>query len=181
MSDVFQEVSCPNCLNPIDVREHGQHINCDACGSQFILRGHLCPNCGAYHTKEDAICGQCSTPLKRVCRKCHTSNWAGDEYCLNCGTPMDILDVIANQSQMSTADRLHRQRLEARKLKAQEEAAAQKRMEELMAIEEKRQAQLRERLAKQKQQERTILMAVGGTIAFFLVCLILYAILSSFF
>ncbi|MCI0578618.1 MAG: zinc ribbon domain-containing protein [Chloroflexi bacterium] len=181
MSDeIFQEVACPNCRNPLDVRQgHGKHITCDACGSEFLLRGHLCPNCSAYSNAEQSICGQCGMALTRICGKCRTPNWAGDEYCVQCGSPMDILDILKRQYTHSTAERLTDQMAEARRLKEIEELASERRMAELMAIEEQRQIELRRRLAQQKQQERTLLVLVFGAIALFLVVLVIYALISG--
>ena len=36
-NEFLTEIACPNCLAPIDVRQHGQHVTCDACSSQFLL------------------------------------------------------------------------------------------------------------------------------------------------
>ena len=172
------EIACPNCLNPIDVREHGRHVTCDACRSQFILQAHLCARCGAYHHEDEVICGECSAPLSRVCRKCQTVNWAGDEYCLKCGTVMDILDLLAQNQSGYTADRLTRQMEQARELRTAEEAASQKRMAELMAIEEERRASLRQRQLERKAEERRLFLLMGGLGALVLLLLALYLMWS---
>lgn len=177
-NELLTEVACPNCRNPIDVREHGRHVTCDACGSEFVLRGHLCPNCSAYNEEEAAVCGQCSTALKRICRKCNTVNWAGDEYCHQCGNAMDILDFIAGNHAMRTADRLLEQRHRAREIQAIEEQDSTRRMEELMAIENERQIELRRRMQKQRVQERKLFILMGLAIGLFVLVLIIYGILS---
>jgi hypothetical protein len=177
-NELLHEVACPNCQNPIDIREHGRHVTCDACSSQFILRGHLCPNCSTYSDKEEPVCGQCGAALTRICRKCNTPNWAGDEYCVQCGQAMDILDLIANQMAMNTADRLLSQRQQARQLKEIEELASNQRMQEMMAQEEVRQAEIRRRLAIQKKQERKLFMLMGLGIVCFILVLIIYGLFS---
>jgi uncharacterized membrane protein YvbJ len=177
-NQILLEVACPNCRNPIDVREHGRHVVCDACRSQFILQAHFCPQCGAYHQEDEVICGQCSAPLSRVCRKCRTVNWAGDEYCLQCGEAMDIFDILAQNQSSHTADRLTRQMFQARELKALEEAASQKRMAELMALEEERRAALRQRQLERKAEERRLLLIIGGVGAALLFFLLLYLLVS---
>ncbi|MBX3061288.1 MAG: zinc ribbon domain-containing protein, partial [Anaerolineae bacterium] len=103
---MFTEIACPNCLHPIDIRQHGRHVTCDACQSQFVLDGHICPRCNAYHAQEQGFCGECGTPLTRVCQKCRTSNWAGDEYCKQCGAAMDILELLKVNYAQTTADRV---------------------------------------------------------------------------
>lgn len=177
-NELLTEIACPNCRNQIDVREHGRHVTCDACGSQFILRGHLCPNCTTYNEKEAAVCGQCSTPLTRICRKCSTVNWAGDEYCVQCNNAMDILDLIAGNYAMRTADRLLEQRHRARDIQEIEELASNRRMEELMAIENARQKELHRRIQIQKRQERKLFILMGLAIGLFIIVLLFYALLS---
>jgi uncharacterized protein YbaR (Trm112 family) len=175
---LLTEVACPNCLNPIDVREHGRHVTCDACGGHFILRGHLCPNCSTYNEEEASVCGQCGTALTRVCRKCNTRNWAGDEYCKQCNNAMDILDFIAGNQAVRTADRLLEQRHRAREIQEVEEQASARRMAELMEIENERQAEVRRRMRKQKAQERKLFIMMGLGIGLFIIVLIFYAIIS---
>lgn len=177
-NELLTEVACPNCRNPIDVREHGRHVTCDACGSQFILRGHLCPNCSTYNEQEASVCGQCGTALSRICRKCQTRNWAGDEYCRQCHEAMDILDFVAGNYAMKTSDRLLEQRHRAREIQEVEELASNRRMEELMAIENARQAEVRRRLQRQKQQERKLFVLMGLGITLFLIVLIFYGLIN---
>ncbi|MFZ0548472.1 MAG: zinc ribbon domain-containing protein [Candidatus Promineifilaceae bacterium] len=177
-NELLTEVACPNCRNPIDIREHGRHITCDACGSQFILRGHLCPNCNTYNEDEASICGHCGTALTRICRKCNTKNWAGDEYCRECGNAMDILDFISGNYATKTADRLLEQRQRAKAIQEIEEQDSNRRMGELMAIEEARQAEIRRRIQHQKQQERKMFILMGLAIGLFLIILILYALIN---
>jgi hypothetical protein len=177
-NEMLTEVACPNCLNPIDVREHGRHITCDACSSQFILHGHLCPNCSTYNKDEASLCGQCGAALTRICRKCTTVNWAGDEYCRQCNNAMDILDLIAGNYQMKTSDRLLEQRLKAQEIKDLEETASIKRMEEFMAIEKERQDEIRYRLKAQKEIERTGLIIIALIIGSLFIALILLSIIN---
>jgi hypothetical protein len=177
-NELLTEVACPNCRSPIDVREHGRHVACDACGSQYILQGHLCPNCATYNKEEAPLCGRCGTALTRVCRKCTTVNWAGDEYCGNCGNAMDILDFISANYAARTADRLMEERHRAREIQEIEELASNKRMEELMAIEHARQAEVRRRLQAQKKQERKMFILMGLAIGLFAIVLLFYALLS---
>ncbi len=177
-NELLTEVACPNCRNPIDVREHGRHVTCDACSSQFILRGHLCPNCSTYNKEEASLCGQCTAPLTRICRKCATVNWAGDEYCRQCNNAMDILDLIAGNYQMTTSDRLLEQRLRAQEIKDAEETASIERMEAFMAKEQARQAEVQRRLKKQKETERTSFIVMALLIGTLIMALILLSIMN---
>ena len=98
-NSILTEISCPNCLAPINLDGHGSSVTCDACHSNYILEGHLCSHCSAYYKDEVAVCGRCGTPMTRHCLKCHTDNWAGDEYCKKCGSAMDLLDIAAHSHQ----------------------------------------------------------------------------------
>jgi hypothetical protein len=80
---------------------------------------------------------------------------------------------------MATANRLNRQMSQAQAIKVVEEMASSKRMAELLAIEEARQAEIRQRVTKQKEQERKLLIIVFGAVAFFFILLITYAIVST--
>jgi uncharacterized protein YbaR (Trm112 family) len=177
-NELLTEVACPNCRNPIDVREHGRHVTCDACSSQFLLRGHLCPNCASYNVEEASVCGYCSTALTRICRKCTTVNWTGDEYCRQCNNPMDILDLIAGNYAMKTSDRLLEQRHRAREIQAIEEVDSNRRMAELMEIENARQAEVRRRIQAQKKQEQKLFILMGLGIGLFVLILIFYGLIS---
>lgn len=175
---ILEEVACPNCQNPIDVREHGAHVVCDACGSRFILRGRLCPHCNTYHEEERDFCAQCGEPLTRVCRQCGTDNWAGDEYCAACGAALDIFDLLALQDEQVRHAFLEKRRQQIRQLREREEAASAGRREELEAIEAARQAEVNRRLAQQREQERRLLLIVFAGVAVFVVLLVVYAVAS---
>ena len=177
-NEILREVNCPNCLSPIDVREHGQHVRCNACDSQFILAGHLCPQCHAYYDSEVAVCGQCSSPVTRSCAKCSTSNWAGDEYCVNCAASLDIFDVITRRHHEAFNAHRADQRHSIRDLKQKEELDSLKRWEEIMSTEDERQAEIRRRMARRRAQDRRTLMVAAGLIVLFLVVIGAYAILS---
>lgn len=177
-NQILKEVACPDCANAIDVREHGQHITCDACGGHFILQGHLCPQCQTYHDEEAIVCRQCGYALKRACRKCLTANWAGDEYCANCGTAMDILELLNQQYKGATADRLQRQMAMARQLKEEEERASQRRAAEFKALEAERQAEFAARLKEQREKERLLIMLTFGGVTLFVIILVIYVLIT---
>lgn len=175
-NDFLQEIACPNCRYPIDVREHGRHVQCEACSSQFILEGHICPSCFNYHSQEQAFCSRCGAAITRVCRKCHIANWAGDEFCKQCGAALDIFELLHSHATQATAERLQRQMESGRQLKEVEAESSRRRMAELMAMEEERQAELKRRLQKQKQEERLMLALAFGAVAVFILMVVLYVL-----
>lgn len=163
---MLEELVCPNCKNPIDPRDHGKHIMCDACGSHFILDGHFCANCHAYYKEEVAFCQNCGDPMNRVCQKCQTRNWGGDEYCQNCGAALDIFELLHAQTAQTTADRLYEQQKRARGYKEQEKADSAKRMTELMNIEKERQIELARHQQIQNKKDQQLYMMVGAIVIF---------------
>ncbi len=172
-------IDCPSCKSAIILDTTSNEVQCTVCGAGFELRGHLCPACFNYHQHDGTLCISCGTPLTRTCRNCHTANWPGIENCMVCGEPIDILAMISENGKLATARRLNRQMDRAQAIKVAEELASNRRMSEMVAIEEARQAQIRQRLVKQKDQERVLLIVVFGAVAFFFLILIAFAIFST--
>lgn len=172
-------VMCPSCESPITVQIDNQYIQCLVCDGEFELRGHLCPACLTYHVESEGVCQNCGNSLVRICRSCLVTNWSGAETCVRCGQPIDIVNTVAESSAQSTADRLNDQMGQAKSLKEKETRDSNKRMAELMAIEEARQAEIRQRLERQKNQERQLLLVVFSAVVIFLLVLIIFALLSS--
>jgi len=172
MSDALTEIACPNCLNPIDIREHGQHVTCDACHSQFVLSGHICPHCNAYHNEEQAFCRECGEAMTRTCQKCHTINWAGDEYCKQCGAALDIFQLLHIHHSQATSGRLDEQMRNARALKEKELADSERRMEAMLVAERQR---LMEKARRRQEQSKRDQYIIAGIIlaAIFTIFLIL--------
>ena len=136
---LLTEVSCPNCLSPIDFEHHSNNvISCGACRSNFILKGHLCPNCTTYYKEEVDNCGRCGTAMSRTCGKCHTSNWAGDEFCKSCGISMDLIGASIQQFHEQSKQHRKKRLAKMSQMRAQEEALSQKRMAQLQQIEQER-------------------------------------------
>jgi hypothetical protein len=158
---MLTEIACPNCLNPIDIRQYRQYVTCNACGSQFLLAGHVCPSCNAYHQQPQPFCGDCGQALSRVCLKCQTSNWAGDEYCKNCGAAMDIFQLLQKNYAKTTADRLQQQMDSSAEIKATEQKASEQRMARMMADEQERQRDLARRRTAQRQKDQQLFLIVG--------------------
>lgn len=176
---LLQEVACPNCQNPIDIREHGKHITCDACGSHFLLNGHLCPQCNSYHQDEELFCGQCGAALTRTCRRCKASNWSAEETCTQCGAAMDIFDLLSLQHETTRRKAKEEREVEIRALRAQEEVAAVKRMEELREIEEQRRRFISQQLEVRRRQDNRLLLIAVTAIAVFVVLVLAYAVFLS--
>ena len=117
--------------------------------------------------------------MNRVCQKCHTRNWAGDEYCKNCGAAMDIFELLHIQTAQATADRLYAQQKQAREYKEQEKIASEKRMAELMEIEQERQRELTRRHQIQKKKDQQTYLLMGVVLIFALIVVALLVVFTS--
>lgn len=178
-SQTLERIACPNCGRPIDLGRQttsGQQVHCDACGGQFLLRGHVCPYCGAYHEQESQFCRQCGAALTRRCYQCQTINWIGDEYCAHCGAPMDIVDLVIRGHNVETQDRLYANMEEAQALKQQEASASNERLGRMMERERARQEALQQEMQARKEDERKMMQGLLIAVGVMLVIALLIAI-----
>lgn len=177
-SQLLQEVACPNCQYPIDIREHGRHVTCEACNSHFVLQGHLCPYCSSYHKEEALFCRECGAALVRSCGRCATANWAGDEYCAKCGEALDIMDLLTRFQHNSRMELLEKRQEEIRRIRQIEDEATRRRVEELNAIEEARLAELQLHAEQKRAQERKLMLFTAAIIITFVVLVLLTAVVT---
>lgn len=176
--DIF-EIKCPSCSSSMAMEEMSHEVKCHVCGMQISLAGHLCPNCSVYHQTEGVLCLNCGSPMSKVCRSCQTVNWSGSELCLNCNEPIDIIAMVASSDPGATKKRLNRQMESAQAIKMTEQLASNKRMRELLAIEEARQAEIKRQSERQKAQERSLVIIFFGAVFLILMLAVLYAIFSA--
>jgi predicted RNA-binding Zn-ribbon protein involved in translation (DUF1610 family) len=165
-------IHCPSCRNDITVSAKDSKIQCETCDEEILLAGHMCPICSTYHEDDEFVCVRCGTQLSRICQQCRHVNWSGHETCINCGESLEILSQFVSQKGRSTADRLQEHMDDVGQLKQKEEAASVDRMSEMIAIEERRQREIRQRVHRRKQEERRVVIVVGAAIAFFILILI---------
>lgn len=179
-NEIIIQMACPNCLSPIDVREHGRHVVCESCNSQFILQGHLCPSCKTFSRERRGFCGSCGTALERTCRKCETANWAGDEYCVQCGNALDLLDYLAHHDQQEHQRHRTEYNTAVRQARAQSAKLSKERRAQW---EDERRAEVPTlgRRAKQRQQKQFwLVLGLGTTILLlFIFALAIYALSIS--
>lgn len=172
-------IHCPSCRNSISVSATDSSIQCVTCGEEILLAGHMCPICSTYHEDDDFVCVRCGTQLSRVCQQCRHVNWSGHETCVDCGESLDIFLQFVSQKGRTTADRLQEHMDDAGQIKQKEETASVDRMSEMIAIEERRQREIRKRVAKRKQEERRVVIIVGAAIAFFILILVVLLIVGG--
>lgn len=178
MSDeILIELACPSCTHPINLKEQGQQIECPACRSQLLLEGHVCPGCAHYHKEETAFCRACGTAMTRTCEKCHTTNWAGAEYCQDCGAALDIFQLLSLHHKHSTMHRLDEQIRDAKHFKEKEKADSERRMAQLMEQERERLRNIRERQEAQKKQDQQLMLTAAFVLSIFVLIVAAFAVL----
>jgi hypothetical protein len=105
--------------------------------------------------------------LSRTCPVCGTKNWSGAAQCINCERPLDTLHGLIGRLQEDTDSRLNRQQRESVELKALEEHAAERRLEQLRGIDQRReqfQAEAMVRRAARERQLMTVFFVVAGLV-----------------
>ena len=115
--------------------------------------------------------------MTRTCEKCHTANWAGAEYCKECGAALDIFQLLHLHNKHSTMTRLDEQMREAEYLKEKERADSEKRMAGLVAIEQERLQDLRLRRQAQRQQDKQLMATAVFVLSIFVIIVTAFAVL----
>jgi hypothetical protein len=165
----LNDILCTHCQGAGLELENESGAICRYCGTANSVPGTLCPRCEFVNPTGDETCGGCRQALSRKCPKCGVQNWIGLEQCAACGQPLDVVAVAAARWGTDTAGRLNAQQHDAAGLKAQEAADSQRRMAELEAIEERRQALLFETRQRRDAQQRVLLAVVGLSVVGFIV------------
>lgn len=163
----LRQIACSNCSGAgLELHPGGQVI-CRFCGTPNAVPGLICPRCEFVNAEGTDFCEDCQQALYQVCPNCHTKNRSGATQCARCGEPLDVLlDGLISRLQESTDARLNRQRREASALKAAEEASAERRLEQLRAIDRRREQAQAEALARRAARERQLMliMLVGAAL-----------------
>ncbi|MEA3308693.1 MAG: zinc ribbon domain-containing protein [Chloroflexota bacterium] len=176
MRYLIADMECPVCGEEIALTTHTEQVQCTSCQSQFSLRGRLCPNCGHYHNKNVSVCAQCDHPLKLRCPECGAYNWSGDEVCQQCGAHIDLLTRLIKQT--DTAEWLQQQMSTSRRIKEQEAASSNARMERMLAEERADREALRRRQLEQQAAERKLLRRIILIAGVMLVIFIVYLLIT---
>lgn len=102
--------------------------------------------------------------MSRICGKCHTSNWAGDEFCKACGVSMDLMDASIQQFHEQSKQHRTARLAQMSELRAHEDALAQKRMAEMKRIDQQYKDEIREKRLARKKQDIIVLsgMVLAG-------------------
>jgi ribosomal protein L40E len=122
--------------------------------------GVLCPSCGAANDEGQGYCAECGYDLLRECLDCGAENSYSATHCQACGRSLSSLETMVERLQQGTAGRLEQQMGQAREIKELEEAASQRRQEELWRREYERQQRVDEDRAEREQQETNVIRLV---------------------
>ncbi|GMQ78546.1 MAG: hypothetical protein BMS9Abin02_1064 [Anaerolineae bacterium] len=169
---------CPSCGVVGDQPAEANEVTCQACRQLFMLSGHYCPDCSEYSEKNQVSCTNCGEILMRSCPRCGRENWSGRLNCHYCGQSLDFFTTVAGRhSPTATADRLQAQMQQAKTIRAIDDVASGKRMEELNLIEEVRKSQIREQENKRKQRDRQLLIAAAVGLLLFILVIVIFSLL----
>jgi hypothetical protein len=171
-SPVFRDLTCTGCGAP-GLEAAGERVVCSFCGRQYAGSRSFCVNCQHVNREHAAFCEHCGDPMTRNCPACGEHNWIGAEYCADCGRPLDILEYLYQRHKYSTAEWLNRAREDARRLKAEEETAADRRSRQLWKDEHRRERARAEETTRQYARDRAaVLIFLGGVLVISLALLI---------
>lgn len=159
MAIPLRQTACSHCGGAgLEINAEGR-VRCRFCGTADQLEGRVCPRCECVSAADAEFCENCHRPLVRVCPDCQTRNWGGAAKCAHCGRPLDTLDSLIGRLQEDTDSRLYRQQRESAGLKAFEDQAAQHRLEQLRAIDQRREQAQNEAMAHRVVRERRLTTA----------------------
>ena len=98
---------------------------------------------------------------------------------MNCGTPLDILELIVQRHNQDTESRLYQQMSEGQKLKEAELVASRARFNRMLEQERAEQVALRRRILEQKRQEKKVLTIVLSVAAILLIAVIVVMLITA--
>jgi hypothetical protein len=161
---MLNQLPCTHCSGAgLELTPEGKVV-CKFCGTPNSVPGVICPQCMCVNTTGTDICDNCHAALFRACPNCQTKNWRGAAECVRCGQPLDTLDGMVDRLRTDTPDRLRRQQQDAVVLKASEEAAANRNLEQLRDIDRRRERAHAEAMARRAAYEGRLLLwlLIGG-------------------
>ncbi len=160
MITTLRQTACERCGGAgLELTFEGQ-VKCKYCGTVNNLPGIVCPRCECVSAADAEFCENCHTALSRTCPECHTKNWSGAARCVSCGRPLDTFHGLIGRLQEDTGSRLNRQQRESVELKALEEQAAERRLEQLRGIDQRREHAQAEAMAQRAVRDRQIVTVV---------------------
>lgn len=153
MTGHLSDTLCSNCQSAgLELQTETRAV-CRYCGTVNTVDGIICPHCEFINPTGAQTCADCHQSLTRKCPQCGTPNWAGAETCMRCRQPLDAIAVLGARY-TDTAARLRAQQHDAGSLKAKEAADSKRRLDEMNAMEERRQHYLKQATQTRDSQQR---------------------------
>lgn len=176
---MLRELSCTECGGAgLELQPDGGVI-CRFCGTANTP-GVVCPRCHHVSPRRAEACANCQAGLVTVCPACRARNWSGLEACAECGQELDALTYLADRWIQGT-DNARQARLQSiRQVKADEAAASERRMSQLMEVEAQRVADLNRALARRAARERQLLTILGVGLGAFILLVAAFALFFLF-
>lgn len=174
------EAECPNCGAPVTELEDEERIHCHFCGTVLNVYRSLCPMCDLINPQGTNYCARCGASIVRTCPACQHENWAGLEHCTNCGRTLDILEIMTKSRLQDTRSRLQQQQSYATRIKLQETARAEERMERFWQIERERLQSVAAETASRRRREHQVIAAILVLLALFVMVFLIVSILRPY-
>ena len=153
MTAHLSDTLCSNCQSAgLDLQTENSAV-CRYCGTENAVAGVICSQCEFINPAGAQICAECHQSLTRRCPKCGTPNWAGAETCMRCQQTLDAVASVGSRY-VDTAARLRAQQHDAAGIKAKEAVDSKRRLDEMNAMEERRQQYLNQATKTRDGQQR---------------------------
>ena len=153
MTGRLSDALCSHCQSAgLDLQTETSAV-CRYCGTENNVAGLICPHCEFINPAGAQTCGDCHRSLTRKCAKCGTPNWAGAEVCMRCQQPLDAVASLGARY-VDTAARLRAQQHDAAGIKAKEAIDSKRRLDEMNAMEDRRQKYLSQATVARDRQQR---------------------------
>ena len=153
MTAYLSDTLCSNCQAAGLELQTETSAECRYCGTVNTVAGEICPHCEFINLAGAQTCADCHQSLTRKCTKCGTPNWAGAEVCMRCQQPLDAVAALGARY-VDTAARLRAQQHDAAGIKAKEAVDSNRRLDEMNAMEERRQKYLNQAVQTRDSQQR---------------------------
>jgi uncharacterized Zn finger protein len=173
------EMECPNCGAPVTELHDDNRIRCRFCGTVLDLYRSLCPFCEFINPAETNYCARCGESIVRICPACQHENWAGMEHCTHCGRILDILEIMTRSRTRDTRARIAEQQRDAARIKFEETAQAEARMEQFRQMERERLQEMAATTAAKRRRERQVIAAVLIMLALGILVILTVSILMT--
>jgi hypothetical protein len=174
----LSEIPCTNCQGHGLDANSATEATCRFCATVNPVDGVICPRCDHVNAAGADACANCRQALSRRCPDCTTPNWTGSENCSQCGRALDAVALISTRFGVDPANRYNELARESAAIKELEAADSDRRMGQLEAIEQRRQALLAEARRRRDSQQRVMGVGLAAVVLVAVVVVAVMVIIS---